>query len=179
MTTIDLEEKNIYTIIGLITINFSRLEGLALDYISILSSGFPSVENRMICQDFTLEKKLQTIENLIKLKHNGPFEKLQLELVKRIKELKDDRNLFIHGFWEMQEFEDMDKTEFLAVKKFKYKLETPQNSVFTKIWNTGDTKKISKNGLIDYFKNLQKTEIELINVMNENVKYFSDKDTIK
>ena len=177
MSTINLEDKNIYTIIGLITISFSRLEGLALDYVSILSSGFPSVENRMICQDFTLEKKLQTLENLIKLKHNGPFEKLQLELVNRIKELKDERNLFIHGFWEMQDLENMDKIEYLTVKKFKYKLETPQNSVFIKIWNTGDIKKISKKELIDYFKNLQKTEIELIDVMNENVKIFGD--TIK
>ena len=52
----DLNNKSIFTIIGLITIDFSRLESLSLEYISILLIGYPSVENRMIFQEFTFEK---------------------------------------------------------------------------------------------------------------------------
>jgi len=164
----DLNDKSIFTIIGLITIKFSRLESLSLDYISILMNGNPSVENRMILQEFTLDKKIQTLEKLIPLKHNGRFEKIQLDLIRSIKDLKDTRNLFIHGDWNIDNLVDIDNIETISVKQFKYKLEKPKNGVLDKIWKTGDYKHFKKSELIDFYNKIETAIIDLIIIMTEN-----------
>ena len=61
--------------VGIITLKFSKLESLTLEYISILISGNATLTNYMIFQDQTLDKKLQTLEMLIHLKSVGHREK--------------------------------------------------------------------------------------------------------
>ena len=164
----NLYDKNIFTIIGLITIKFSRLESLSLDYISILLSGHPSVENRMIFQEFTFEKKIQTLEKLIPLKHHGQFERTQFDLISRLKGLKETRNLLVHGYWDIISLEDVDNIETLSVKQFKYKIKRPNNGIVEKTWETGNYKQFNKTKLIDFYNQTGTALQDLIIVMTEN-----------
>ncbi|WP_430971802.1 hypothetical protein [Sunxiuqinia rutila] len=85
--------------VGKITLKFSRLEHLALEYISVLISGVDTVDNHMIFQNDSLDKKLENLKKLIHLKSNGHREEQQLETISKIKNFKNKRNLFIHGDW--------------------------------------------------------------------------------
>jgi len=166
----DVSNENIFTLIGLITIKFSRLDYLTLEYISILIRGYVSVENNIIFQDSTLEKKIQTLEKLISLKHNGNFETMQLEFIKHLKSLKDKRNSFIHGAWNLPESQNIDEIKSLSVKQYKYKLSRPKNRIITKIWEPGKNEEFTKSKLIAFLTDIETTTNDLLQIMAENVR---------
>ena len=106
--------------VGIITLKFSKLESLTLEYISILISGSVTLTNYMIFQDQTLDKKLQTLEMLIHLKSIGHREKLQIDTINKIKKLKNERNLFIHGDWGNIRAAIENDFETISVQSIKY-----------------------------------------------------------
>jgi hypothetical protein len=170
----NLLNENPYTIIGLITIKFSRLDYLTLEYISILECGYVSLENKVIFQDFTLDKKVQILEKLIQLKYNGRFEKLQLEFIQRLKKLKDKRNLFIHGAWSIPQTDNLMEINKLSVKSFKYELSRPNKTnndkMIDKMWHTNNNEDFTKLELIEFHNDIEMVTDALIEIMEENEK---------
>lgn len=149
--------------VGIITLKFSKLEHLALEYISVLLSGNANLTNYMLFQDQTLDSKLKTIKNLIYLNSTGHQMHLQLETIKKIENLKNERNLFIHGDWDDIQVAVENNFETLSVRSIKYKFEKKNDG--SKSWTPGKKDSYS----IERFKKMNEEIDSLLIELGERI----------
>ena len=166
-------DDNIITQIGLLTLKFSQIEHLTLKYISILISGNATLNNYIIFQNFTLEKKLQTLIDLIRLKHNGKFEKTQLDLIDKIKKIKNIRNLFIHGDWQISNVDLKANISSISVRQYKIKFNKNEKGLAKKTWIPEKYEPYTIKFFIDYCIDIDKLVFELTEIIKENELIFS------
>ncbi len=90
-------EKEFYSQIGLLSVQFAKMEYK----LSAIVSTLIGVEDNTIAVTIVEKNNLsQNIEFLIKLNRIQEFQETKVdELIKRVKKVKGQRNLFIHGIW--------------------------------------------------------------------------------
>ena len=167
------KNENIIYLIGLISLKFSKLKHLSLRYLSVLISGYETVDNYMIFQDYTFEKKLQTLKRLIQLKHRGRFEEIQTDLIERIGKLKTTRNLFIHGDWQIPDLANLDKIETISVKQNKVRFSRDRQDFTSKQWTPEKYKPFTKQDFIDFISEIDNLVSELNSVIDQNENIFN------
>ena len=90
-------EQNFYSLIGLISIRFAKLENAIIEMISILINSDDDIISLTLIENNSLS---QNLDLLMKVNRRRDFEEdLIKSWCKQIDGIRINRNLFIHGIW--------------------------------------------------------------------------------
>jgi hypothetical protein len=128
-----------YALVGFCAAQFARLEfhvGFSLSYFHMWKE--MSVETVIFTRNAQLRDKLRLLKELItyRLKHRFPQLAAEgITIVDRIDKIRDERNLFIHGYWLINHFLTNEGIVNVSDTRWKYDSTDPAYSAM-------DTRKI-------------------------------------
>ncbi|WP_298138306.1 hypothetical protein [Flavobacterium sp.] len=121
----DLNDYNIpfYSRIGLLSVRFSEIESLVSHIIEKLINSDSDMISYLLIENNVLDKNLTILQQINNQRY---FEEEKIsKIISEIKQLKNIRNLFIHGVW--SDVENKDGKAYMSVANHKWvKQETPK-----------------------------------------------------
>ncbi len=158
----DLNDTNIhfYSRIGLLSVRFSEIESLVSHIIEKLINSDSDMISYLLIENNVLDKNLTILQQINNQRY---FEEERIsKIISEIKQLKNIRNLFIHGVW--SDVENKDGKTYMNVANHKWvKQETPKWSHGKWLSRYSSTKLTIKN-LDSNIKQADKILIELKNI---------------
>jgi len=111
-------EQNFYSLIGLISIRFAKLENAIIEMISILINSDDNIISLTLIENNSLSQNLVL---LLKINRSRDFEEDQIILwCKKIDNIRINRNLFIHGIWSQIMVSEGKTFIYCEEKKLRY-----------------------------------------------------------
>lgn len=149
-----------YALVGFCAAQFARLEfhlGFSLSYFHMWKE--ISVETVIFTRNAQLRDKLRLLKELITYRLQSRFADLAAEgvtVVDRIDKIRDERNLFIHGYWLINHFLTNEGIVNVSDTRWRYDSTDPSYSVM-------DTREIK----LSYLEELGREVGELIEQLQE------------
>lgn len=142
------DEKDAYLKLGIISTKFAEIEYYTELILSILISRDNELFSLTIIGNYSLQKKLDLLKDLIKLKD---ISRVDIEAyISTVKGIKNQRNQLIHGVWEKPIKGNTGYT--ISVKENKIKKEIKGNAIW---WSFQQYKSYSKVNLELLIKKLE------------------------
>ncbi|MGD8782684.1 MAG: hypothetical protein PVH88_27480 [Ignavibacteria bacterium] len=157
---VDENEIELYSLLGLVTIRFAKLESKLTELLSTLIHPDDSLLSATLTEDIFLFKTIELIEKVGRIRILN--DKKIKEIVSSANSLRKERNYFIHGDWEV-------KSKINGSVKavcYRPKITFKQNET-TKLWKRGFTSKIYTSDT------LRKTAI-VVEALTNNIKKLID-----
>jgi hypothetical protein len=158
-----MSNKNICSLLGEISICFATIEHRLIDHLAYLLTKSditlvsPYVLDRLPISQ--LIKQTQSVAELRLSECSELFDELKAVL-KIIEDLRQQRNLFIHGDWFTEELKEDSK--YVTVLDYKPKLDKN-----TKVWKYMNVKKVSHEELKEMLDKVKGAFEQLVQVCNK------------
>ena len=158
-----MSNKDICSLLGEISIYFATIEHRLIDHLAYLLTKSditlvsPYVLDRLPISQ--LIKQTQSVAELRLSECSELFDELKAVL-KIIEDLRQQRNLFIHGDWFTEELKEDSK--YVTVLDYKPKLDND-----TKVWKYMNVKKVSHEELKEMLDKVKGAYEQLVQVCNK------------
>lgn len=92
---------NMFQVIGQLSVSFANIESHLTSLTELLITREDPIVGSLIADDFTLERKIQLIQKLVRFRYcHKPAVREEVEnVLKHLNTIKKTRNEFIHGMW--------------------------------------------------------------------------------
>jgi hypothetical protein len=160
-----MRTETIYHLLGKISITFASFEHASINLLDyLLTKGENTLIGPYILNDISIARLIQQISSVAELrlwKHKSTLADLK-KIMKNIDTLRSKRNLFLHGYWNVNELSD--DADSVTVFDFKPMLDKKSGT-----WQELKTERVSRTKLKELLKDVSST-LEKLRVIDKNIR---------
>lgn len=140
-------EQEFYATLGVLSVSFASMESKVKQLLALLINPDEELVSMMMIQNLNLENTLSRLSDINN--HREFYETELTEIIKRVRKIKKERNLFIHGVWYTPYLNEGSIKVHCDERKVVFQKESYRINSDTKHWSMNNVKEYDLTFLKD------------------------------